>query len=215
MNILKNALLLMLALLWVSSAHASVNLVSNWNFEETGSGYDALPSTGSSASLDELSAPNWALYRSLPGWSTTGLNGIEVQFETIAKKNGRYVELDTTLNSNIQQEINGLVKGEQYQLSFSYFNRTGNDSSDVQVLFGGVELLRTDWDTKAWTEIIKIFTYTGGSSMLTFAALGASDGSGGFIDNVSITSAVPLPGAAILLGSGLLGLVGLRRREIV
>lgn len=35
-----------------------------------------------------------------------------------------------------------------------------------------------------------------------------------YIDNVAITS-TPIPGAAILLGSGLLGLVGLRRREII
>lgn len=35
-----------------------------------------------------------------------------------------------------------------------------------------------------------------------------------FVDNIKITS-TPVPGAAILLGSGLLGLVGLRRREII
>lgn len=217
MNILKNALLLMFALLWVSSAHASVasNLVTNGNFEETGIGYAALPSSGSMASLDKLSAQNWALYRSLPGWTTTGSNGIEVQFETIAKGNGKYVELDTTLNSNIQQDIAGLVNGGLYQLSFSYFNRTGNDSSAVEVSFGSDLMFQTDWNSKSWTEITKIFTYTGGSSMLTFAALGRSDGLGGFVDNVSLTSAVPLPGAAILFGSGLLGLVGLRRRQIV
>jgi hypothetical protein len=42
-------------------------------------------------------------------------------------------------------------------------------------------------------------------------------GDGYDVDGLSLihTSTVPLPGAAILFGSGLLGLVGLRRREIV
>lgn len=36
----------------------------------------------------------------------------------------------------------------------------------------------------------------------------------GFIDNVEVSSmATPIPGAIYLLGSGLVGLIGLRRRK--
>jgi len=220
-KILKNALLLMLALLWVSSAHASVNYVLNGDFEQTAN-IAAFENTGGSTQpLDKLPSGYWAIYGSLPSWQSNSGYGIEVhhgvvdeQMNPANAKDNLYVELDTTNNSNMYQEINGLTAG-QYLLSFSYFSRTQDSSSDIKVSFGGVDLLTTNYYIREWTEISKIFTYAGGNSILSFVALGGSEGLGGYIDNVSITSVVPLPGAAILFGSGLLGLVGLRRRQIV
>ena len=48
---------------------------------------------------------------------------------------------------------------------------------------------------------------------LSFGAAGQEETLGGFIDSVSI-HAVPLPAAAWLFGSALLGLVGLGRRKV-
>lgn len=56
------------------------------------------------------------------------------------------------------------------------------------------------------------FSSLAGLSLLTFTA--TSTGSQLFIDNVAL-SQVPVPGAAILLGSALLGLVGIRRTRTV
>lgn len=80
-------------------------------------------------------------------------------------------------------------------------------------------------DGTRWTESINVLDLTGtmaSGSLTYFAFLSdlafdtvvfyASDGDGYGIDNLSIGAPTPIPGAIWLLGSGLVGLVGLRRR---
>lgn len=204
MKTLNFVVVLAIVLLCACSAYASVsdNLVVNSNFNDGSGG---------------LTIGQWSNYASLPGWTSTGGAGIEVQFETVAKGTGKYVELDTTKNSNMQQTINGLNAGSQYTLTFDYYNRRNDpvNTSDIEVYMGDKLLLKTDWYAQAWTTFSKTFTYSSDySNVLTFLAVGKSDSYGGFVDNVSMQP-VPIPGAALLLGSAILGLVGIRRRQLV
>lgn len=202
MNTLRKVALCAFAFLWAVSAHASVNLIQNSDFN-----------LGS----DNLASGGWGIYESLPGWTNDVGNGIEVQFETVAKGKGKYVELDTTENSNMEQSLSGLHSGMTYVLSFDYFNRKNNpaDTSNISVFFNDELLLTTNWYQQAWTTFTDSFRYSGdGTGVLTFLAVGPSDSYGGFVDNVSL-KAVPIPGAAFLLGSALLGVVGIRRTRTV
>ena len=69
----------------------------------------------------------------------------------------------------------------------------------------GKALTNMGWDTKGF-----FFTAAGGSTTLTFTSMEA-DAYGPALDNVSVAP-VPLPAAVWLLASGLIGLVGIRRR---
>jgi hypothetical protein len=212
-------------------AHA-VNLVINGGFEQPTDPANIIPGTNS--------LPGWAVYGSVPGWTTVSGQGIEIQLNGTGgsspprlnidgTEGGSYkVELDAhpnnppgSSNSTMQQVLN-LGKGK-YELSFWYRPRVilaGTNTntilysmlngSDANILPGNTVV---SYDSGGWREISKIFhVATPGSFKLRFAASGNADTSGGFIDNVSV-SAVPVPPASLLLVGGLLGLSYLSRRR--
>lgn len=169
-----------------------------------------------------VSGATWDIYSAVKGWKTVSGAGVEVQSDrnpaTLDAQNGDYyISLDGQSNASIQQKV-GLSKGS-YILSFWYSPQTTlGPTNTIGYNLGNVVSGRVTSGTNGarvgvWTEVRNRFTVlTRGNYDLTFAALGASDGIGGFIDNVSI-EAVPVPAAGLGLLSGLIGLVGLKRRR--
>lgn len=162
----------------------------------------------------------WTSVNSIPGWFST-TNGIEIQRNAAGSpyEGYQHVELDAYANSNMIQNI-ATGAGRTYDLSFAYSPRPGVavSSNGIDVYFNGslleniavsgIGLGNTQWSMHHY-----MVTATGSLSSLEFRAAGISDSYGGYLDSVSMTqTAVPLPAAFWLLGSGVLGLLGIRRR---
>lgn len=163
---------------------------------------------------------SWDGWASLPGWTATDGNYIEVQTElTLGNVDvpfgNYYVELDTESNSSMFQTI-ALTAG-RYLLSFWYAPRVDDGDTNgidysIAGLSGSVDGPNGDYERGVWNEISAFFEIEeDGEYDLTFAASGTSDRLGGLIDNVSI-AAVPVPASALLLLGGL-GLLGATRRR--
>jgi hypothetical protein len=200
---MKKFLLLGVAAMLPMLASASTELVANGSFE-----------------ADAQANGSWANYANLTGWIGGGL-GIELRDNVAGSaQNGvNYVELDTTGNSSMSQNLAGSNSG-QFLLTFSYADRigTGAATNGVQVNFGGTVVnLAGNGDSQnasnhIWHQFSQVFTLTGNDT-LTFAALGLSDQLGTSIDNISVT-AVPEPEtlALMLAGLGMLGVTARRRK---
>lgn len=195
-------ILFMTAVITLIGTSAQANLIVNGSFEE-------LPSA--------LASGYWTNYSSINGWSaSTGLIEVRNNVAGVAQDGNVFVELDADYNSAMSQTV-ATVAGAAYTLSYYYAPRPGiaENSNGIELYFNGVLI---DYVTgysnsnDAWTQ--RVYTVYGtGSDVISFVAVGISDSYGGSIDNVSMTSSVPEPASMLLLGLGLLGLAGFRKRN--
>lgn len=165
---------------------------------------------------------------SIEGWQGGAL-GIEVQTGGVfgaPKSPGNLVELDTTGNSSMFRTIDAGI----YTLTYRYSARPGAALATNGVgLYLNNTVLRTMASSgmigatpkanTSWLTFTTTFTAQQAST-LTFAAIGTSDGLGGYLDNISLVgTALPVPEAGewamLLAGMGVVGFVGTRRRRSV
>lgn len=192
--------LMVLAIMGVATvANASpVNLVQNGSFE-----------------ADSQALGTWSIRQNLTGW-TGGKPGIELRNNVAgsALDGKNFVELDTTKNSAMWQDIN-TVAGQAYIFSFAYSNRPGTvlNTNGLSWSFGTANGSAPNvTDFGIWHTFTTTVYGTGSPMTLKFVATGTSDSYGTSLDKVSL-KAVPVPAAVWLFGSGMLGLLGLGKRK--
>jgi len=189
-------LILALGLIAGAQASQALNLVTNGSFE-----------------ADVQAAGTYGIYSNLTSW--TGVRDIELRNNVAgtAQSGVNFVELDTTQNRSMYQDITG---GGMATLSFWYAPRVGTTSDTLTyqlgALSGSVLGTPTSSGWHQFTGNVDLGAF--GTHRLTFEAANASDSFGGSLDNVSVT-AVPEPEtyALMLAGLGVLGAVVRRRRH--
>lgn len=124
------------------------------------------------------------------------------------------VDLDgSTGDAGILTSKNGFSAGT-YKVSFDLSgNQRGGPFDQISVLFGAgllVNHLLLDWDENWHTYSFLVDLVDG--DQLSFRNFGG-DNVGAILDNIHV-SAVPIPAAVWLFGSGLMGFLAMRRRAV-
>lgn len=168
---------------------------------------------------NSIAAGNWITVNSTSGW--TGAPNIEIRNSAVgnAQQGSNFVELDTSGNSGMFQDVT--TGAGWYQLSFWYSARQGvaAGSNGLDFTFGSLSgnVLANVAGANSgnvWQQYTANVLLSAGNNRLTFEATGLSDSLGGSLDNVSVT-AVPEPEtyAMMLAGLALMGSIARRRKN--
>jgi hypothetical protein len=134
--------------------------------------------------------------------------------------NGYYIDMDgsTSNSGDIRTGPFTFNPGLTYSLSYQLAgNQRGAGDDSVEVFTDGgasgiVFVTRTLSQSDPFTTFVETFTVSSTTSgRIAFRGIGG-DNQGLLLDNVSLT-AVPLPAAAWLFGTALLGMLGIGRRK--
>ncbi|QOL25604.1 DUF642 domain-containing protein [Thalassotalea sp. LPB0316] len=207
--------------LFFTAHYASASLIVNGSFEQVVFD-DNTSSKGNVFGTDLAAFANknkgWDVFMTLPGWFTSGGNGIEIQKNIVTKSQdgSQHVELDShkvgQSNSMMTQTVDSLIVGQMYQLDYYYKPRTNNiDDNGINVywygsntLFNdGIQAQHTSDGTRntqtAWQLETITFEALESSMNLSFAAVGSQNTLGGLIDNVSLVQVAQVPEPSTLL----------------
>lgn len=199
------------AITLLSAAGAQAALVTNGSFEAAGPN---LAAGGGSycylnfAALECGSVPGWAgvfpvmSSTSSPWGNPSGLAGWNASFGAVQ------IGLQ---NASYATQALALAAGH-YQLQWSDAGRRGYQPEKYEVWYG-TDLLGT-FDTvggQGWATHTLNFT-AAGADTLKFQGLAVSADGTAFIDNVSVTAAVPEPSSVLLLAGAMGALSVVRRR---
>jgi hypothetical protein len=161
------------------------------------------------------------------GYLNSGVEATFWVFPGVSPNGGNFVGADSaaTYHNSISQSVSGLVVGQEYNLTFyqaaaQQKGFSGTTTDQWQVTFGSspnqdstLMNVATESDV-AWNSQSMLFTASATTETLTFLALGTpnSDPPFALLDGVSLIS-VPEPASIALLGFGVAGIAGLRRRR--
>ena len=193
----------------MSVGYNGTNSVVNGSFEDV-SGTLISPNTTADATYD-ISDGDHVKTEVIPGWTVVGgpvtgigrdsdgyVNYMEPHDDTHASigvtEGENYMDLGASPgNTAITQTIEGLIKGETYELSFDYIDKAykqnmGADSGKMDIYWNDVKIATLDGNTGSYANA----TYTvtagaGDTNTLVFKEIGTYNDNGGMaIDNVKL-----------------------------